>query len=120
RRTDGLAADVASRGAYRHRRAPRSGHGARAFPAGPAHGGPGRGLGRNRRGPDAGKPAPCTASMRGRLPVMWLLDTLAGPFIEYRFMRRALAGSLALAFAAGPLGIFLVLRRMSLMGDAMA
>ncbi|HLU78047.1 MAG TPA: metal ABC transporter permease, partial [Burkholderiaceae bacterium] len=35
-------------------------------------------------------------------------------------MRRALAGSAALAMAAGPLGVFLVLRRMSLMGDAMA
>lgn len=42
------------------------------------------------------------------------------PFIEYSFMRRALAGSLALACSAGPLGVFLVLRRMSLMGDAMA
>ncbi|AEC21856.1 putative ABC transporter permease protein [Pusillimonas sp. T7-7] len=51
---------------------------------------------------------------------MWLVDLLFGPFIEYSFMRRALAGSLALAFAAGPLGVFLVLRRMSLMGDAMA
>lgn len=50
----------------------------------------------------------------------WLIDVLFGPFIEYAFMRRALAGSLALAFAAGPLGVFLVLRRMSLMGDAMA
>ncbi|MBC7203781.1 MAG: metal ABC transporter permease, partial [Pusillimonas sp.] len=35
-------------------------------------------------------------------------------------MRRALAGSVSLAFAAGPLGVILVLRRMSLMGDAMA
>lgn len=51
---------------------------------------------------------------------MWLLDWLVGPFIEYSFMRRALAGSFALAFAAGPMGVFLVLRRMSLMGDAMA
>ncbi|MDS1140188.1 metal ABC transporter permease [Pusillimonas sp. SM2304] len=51
---------------------------------------------------------------------MWLVDLLFGPFIDYGFMRRALAGSLALAFAAGPLGVFLVLRRMSLMGDAMA
>ncbi|HEX7386377.1 MAG TPA: metal ABC transporter permease [Castellaniella sp.] len=42
------------------------------------------------------------------------------PFIDFSFMRRALAGSWALAFAAGPLGVFLVLRRMSLMGDAMA
>lgn len=51
---------------------------------------------------------------------MWLIDWLFGPFIDYGFMRRALAGSFALAFAAGPLGVFLVLRRMSLMGDAMA
>lgn len=51
---------------------------------------------------------------------MWLFDWLFGPFIDYGFMRRALAGALALAFAAGPLGVFLVLRRMSLMGDAMA
>lgn len=51
---------------------------------------------------------------------MWLMDFLFAPFIEYGFMGRALAGSLALAFAAGPLGVFLVLRRMSLMGDAMA
>lgn len=51
---------------------------------------------------------------------MWLVHWLVGPFIDYSFMRRALAGSFALAFAAGPLGVFLVLRRMSLMGDAMA
>lgn len=49
-----------------------------------------------------------------------MFDWLFGPFIDYGFMRRALAGSFALAFAAGPLGVFLVLRRMSLMGDAMA
>src|SRR3546814_19755036 len=35
-------------------------------------------------------------------------------------MRRALGGSCALAVAAGPRGVFLVLSRMSLMGDAMA
>lgn len=51
---------------------------------------------------------------------MWLYDVLIHPFVEYGFMRRALAGSFALAAAAGPLGVFLVLRRMSLMGDAMA
>lgn len=45
---------------------------------------------------------------------------LVQPFIEFGFMRRALAGSWALALAAGPLGVFLVLRRLSLMGDAMA
>jgi zinc/manganese transport system permease protein len=35
-------------------------------------------------------------------------------------MRRALAGSLILAISAGPVGVFLMLRRMSLAGDAMA
>ncbi|XYP32505.1 metal ABC transporter permease [Zavarzinia sp. CC-PAN008] len=35
-------------------------------------------------------------------------------------MRRALVACLALALGAGPLGAFLVLRRMSLMGDAMS
>ncbi|PSC03476.1 zinc ABC transporter permease [Alsobacter soli] len=35
-------------------------------------------------------------------------------------MRRALAGSIALSLGAGPLGVFLMLRRMSLVGDAMA
>ncbi len=48
--------------------------------------------------------------------VGWLFD----PFLDYGFMRRALAGSLTLSLAAGPLGVLLVLRRMSLMGDAMA
>lgn len=49
-----------------------------------------------------------------------VVDAVWLPFVDYGFMRRALAGSLALAFAAGPLGVLLVLRRMSLMGDAMA
>src|SRR4051794_41961908 len=35
-------------------------------------------------------------------------------------MRRALVGTLALALGAGPVGVFLMLRRMSLVGDAMA
>lgn len=48
------------------------------------------------------------------------LDLLTQPFMDYGFMRRALAGAWALSFAAGPLGVFLVLRRLSLMGDAMA
>lgn len=49
-----------------------------------------------------------------------VLLAVVSPFLEYSFMRRALAGSVALSFAAGPLGVLLVLRRMSLMGDAMA
>jgi zinc/manganese transport system permease protein len=42
------------------------------------------------------------------------------PFAEFEFMRRALAGSFALALGAPPVGVFLMLRRMSLIGDAMA
>jgi len=49
-----------------------------------------------------------------------IYDTLLSPFIEFEFMRRALVGTLALALGAGPIGVFLMLRRMSLVGDAMA
>ena len=51
---------------------------------------------------------------------MMIYDALVAPFIEFEFMRRALAGVLALAIGAGPIGVFLMLRRMSLVGDAMA
>jgi zinc/manganese transport system permease protein len=46
--------------------------------------------------------------------------TLVAPFIEFGFMRRALAGCLALSVSAPPIGVFLTLRRMSLMSDAMS
>ncbi len=49
-----------------------------------------------------------------------MYDLLIAPFHEFEFMRRALAGTFALAFGAGPIGVFLMLRRMSLIGDAMA
>jgi zinc/manganese transport system permease protein len=49
-----------------------------------------------------------------------MYDFLFAPFAEFEFMRRALAGVLALAIGAGPIGVFLMLRRMSLVGDAMA
>ena len=49
-----------------------------------------------------------------------LYDLFIGPFIEFEFMRRALVGVFALALGAGPIGVFLMLRRMSLVGDAMA
>lgn len=49
-----------------------------------------------------------------------MYDFLIAPFTEFEFMRRALVGTLALAFSAGPIGVFLMLRRMSLVGDAMA
>jgi zinc/manganese transport system permease protein len=47
-------------------------------------------------------------------------DLLVSPFVEFEFMRRALVGVLALAVGAAPVGVLLMLRRMSLMGDAMA
>jgi len=49
-----------------------------------------------------------------------LYSTLLAPFADYEFMRRALVGILALALGAPPVGVFLMLRRMSLIGDAMA
>jgi zinc/manganese transport system permease protein len=49
-----------------------------------------------------------------------MFELLIAPFTEFEFMRRALAGTLALALGAGPIGVFLMLRRMSLVGDAMA
>lgn len=47
-------------------------------------------------------------------------DLLIAPFVDFEFMRRALVGMLALALGAGPVGALLMLRRMSLAGDAMA
>jgi zinc/manganese transport system permease protein len=49
-----------------------------------------------------------------------LYDAIVAPFVEFEFMRRGLVGALALSLGAGPLGVFLMLRRMSLVGDAMA
>lgn len=49
-----------------------------------------------------------------------MYELLISPFLEFEFMRRALAGSMALALGATPIGLFLLLRRMSLMGDAMS
>ena len=47
-----------------------------------------------------------------------MYDILFAPF-ELGFMRRALAGCVALSLAGPPLGVFLVLRRMSLMSDVL-
>src|SRR5947199_1472625 len=49
-----------------------------------------------------------------------MYDALIAPFTEFEFMRRALAGVIALALGGAPIGVFLMLRRMSLVGDAMA
>jgi len=43
-----------------------------------------------------------------------------GFFAEFGFMQRALLGCLVLSISAAPIGVFLMLRRMSLTGDAMA
>jgi zinc/manganese transport system permease protein len=48
-----------------------------------------------------------------------LHEVLIAPFTDFAFMRRALVGGLAVALGATPIGVFLMLRRMSLMGDAM-
>jgi zinc/manganese transport system permease protein len=47
-------------------------------------------------------------------------NLLIGPFAEFAFMRRALVATLALSVSAAPLGVFLTLRRMSLLGDALS
>ena len=49
---------------------------------------------------------------------LWSL--FIAPFAEFAFMRRALVATLALALSAAPLGVFLTLRRMSLLGDALS
>jgi zinc/manganese transport system permease protein len=49
-----------------------------------------------------------------------LYDLLLAPFVDFAFMQRALLGSLMLSLGACPVGVFLMLRRMSLTGDAMA
>ncbi|WP_029685716.1 metal ABC transporter permease [Tatumella saanichensis] len=45
---------------------------------------------------------------------------LVQPFIEFAFMRKALVACVAIAISATPLGVFLSLRRMSLVGDALS
>lgn len=48
----------------------------------------------------------------------WAL--LVTPFAEFGFMQNALLGCVLLSVSAAPVGVFLMLRRMSLTGDAMA
>jgi zinc/manganese transport system permease protein len=49
-----------------------------------------------------------------------IYDALIAPFAEHDTMRRALVATLALSFSAAPIGVFLMLRRMSLIGDALS
>ncbi len=47
-------------------------------------------------------------------------DLVFAPFADFGFMRRALLGCIAVSIGATPVGVFLMLRNMSLTGDAMA
>jgi zinc/manganese transport system permease protein len=49
-----------------------------------------------------------------------MYEFFVAPFVEFNFMQRALFGSLMLSLSSCPVGVFLMLRRMSLTGDAMA
>ncbi len=74
----------------------------------------GRGLGRPARR------ARSQPTRRAARPPMSLTALLIDPFTEFGFMRRALVATLALGLSCGPVGTLLVLRRMSLVGDAVA
>ncbi|MEB0150914.1 metal ABC transporter permease, partial [Pseudomonas sp. CCC2.2] len=51
---------------------------------------------------------------------MMIYQMVIQPFVEFGFMRLALIACLALGFGSGPVGVLLMLRRMSLVGDAMS
>ena len=51
---------------------------------------------------------------------MMIHDLLLAPFSDFQFMQRALAGCLALSLSAPAIGVFLMLRRMSLTGDSLS
>ena len=129
----GAGEALARRGPHRAGGAARHGAGARPFPGNAAARARAGGVGRDRRGADRGKPDGRAADvrgvrrhrrrLRGRYAVtgrLMLYDALIAPFTEFEFMRRALAAVIALALGAAPIGVFLMLRRMSLVGDAMA
>jgi zinc/manganese transport system permease protein len=50
----------------------------------------------------------------------YLFALFLAPFQDFMFMRHALVACLALALGCGPIGVLLVLRRMSLVGDALS
>lgn len=49
-----------------------------------------------------------------------MIDAVVAPFADFAFIRRGLTACLAMAMGGAPLGCFLVARRMSLTGEAMA
>lgn len=50
----------------------------------------------------------------------YLFNLFLAPFQEFTFMRHALVACIALALGCGPVGVLLVLKRMSLVGDALS
>ena len=52
--------------------------------------------------------------------LQWAYDFFIEPFASYLFLRRPLVACFAMALGCGPMGVMLVLRRMSLMGDAIS
>lgn len=51
---------------------------------------------------------------------MTFYSLVIDPFVSYGFMRRALVASVALGLGSGPIGVLLMLRRMSLVGDSLS
>ncbi|HRE49662.1 MAG TPA: metal ABC transporter permease, partial [Aggregatilineales bacterium] len=49
-----------------------------------------------------------------------MLETLLEPFVQFEFMRIALAAVILLGVVCAPIGVYVVLRRMSFIGDALA
>ncbi|WP_028357225.1 metal ABC transporter permease [Brackiella oedipodis] len=49
-----------------------------------------------------------------------LYDIFVSPFVEFAFMRRALFAALFVSLVSAPIGVFLMLRRMSLVADSMS
>ena len=49
-----------------------------------------------------------------------MYEILISPFVEYDFLYRALLTGVFISISSAPLGVFLILRRVSLMGDAIS
>ena len=47
-----------------------------------------------------------------------MIDAVVTPFLDFAFMRRALLGCIGISIGATPIGVFLMLRRMSQIGRA--
>jgi zinc/manganese transport system permease protein len=54
------------------------------------------------------------------MPTNMPTNMVSNPFVEFEFMQRALVAALAVALGSAPIGCLLVLRRLSLVGDALA